>query len=69
MAPKKYKCNQCNKTHEKPIDEQCPSVLHNDTIESGSHDHQQQNDVSSHDSGVTSKIEWQNCHGGGESSN
>ena len=47
MAPKKYKCNQCNKTHKKPIDEQCPSVLHNDSIEINSHDHQQQSDVSS----------------------
>ena len=47
MAPRKYKCNQCNKTHKKPIDEQCPSVSHNDSIESNSHDHQQQSDVSS----------------------
>ena len=47
MAPRKYKCNQCNKTHKKPIDEQCPSVLHNDSIESVNHDHQQHSDVSS----------------------
>ena len=45
MAPQKYKCNQCNKTHKKPIDEQCLSLLHNDSIESVNSD--QSTDVNS----------------------
>ena len=47
MAPKKYKCDHCNKTHKKPIEEQCPSMSHNDSTESVNSDHQQNSDVSS----------------------
>ena len=47
MAPRKYKCNQCDKTHKKPINEQCPSLLHNDSMESVNGDQQQNSDVSS----------------------
>ena len=43
MAPKKYRCSQCNKTHKKPIDEQCPSVSLNDSVGSSNVSDQQQN--------------------------
>ena len=45
MAPRKYKCSQCDKTHKKPIDEQCPSVSLNDSVESANVSDRQQNHV------------------------
>ena len=55
LAVRKYKCNQCNKTHKIPIDEQCLSVLHNDSLETVNSDQQQFSDFSSQ---ILAELEW-----------